>query len=77
MSSIKDNYWAHNGDNIFESLDLILLFKFQGQYFWRGDESLQETGVLPAHKNVEESEKIVGKGYADVFCYVRPYVGKT
>ncbi|KAA0063199.1 hypothetical protein E5676_scaffold2774G00090 [Cucumis melo var. makuwa] len=32
--------------------------------------SLQETGVLPTHKIVE-------KGYADIFCGVGPYVGKT
>ena len=30
-------------------------------------ESLQETGVLPTHKNVGENEIYVGKGYADVF----------
>ncbi|KAA0037416.1 hypothetical protein E5676_scaffold85G00030 [Cucumis melo var. makuwa] len=39
--------------------------------------SLQETEVLPTHKNIRESEKIVGKGYTDVFRWVRPYVGKT
>ncbi|KAA0067048.1 hypothetical protein E5676_scaffold14G00590 [Cucumis melo var. makuwa] len=38
--------------------------------------TLQETGVLSTHKNIEESKKIVGEGYVDVFCGVGPYVRK-
>ena len=39
--------------------------------------SLQETGILPTHKNIRKSEKIVRKGYANVFYGVELYVGKT
>ena len=33
--------------------------------------------VLLTYKNIGESEKIVGKGYVDVFHGVEPHVGKS
>ena len=38
--------------------------------------ALQETGVLPMLKNIDENENDVGKGYVDVFHSAGTNVGR-
>uniref|UniRef100_A0A9I9EEG9 Uncharacterized protein n=1 Tax=Cucumis melo TaxID=3656 RepID=A0A9I9EEG9_CUCME len=40
-------------------------------------QTLQETGVLPMLKNVDENEKYVAKGYANVFHGIGTNIGRT